>query len=87
MECSGICSCVCIFSISLFVAPVFLPETSADSFLSRSLLYNSWDFELVTAGDLERECKEEICSYEEAREVFENDQMTVRDKKRDCVCV
>ncbi|XP_026767212.2 transmembrane gamma-carboxyglutamic acid protein 2 isoform X1 [Pangasianodon hypophthalmus] len=55
---------------------VFLHETSADSFLSRSLLYNSWDFELVTAGNLERECMEEICSYEEAREVFEDNQKT-----------
>ncbi|GAA6102506.1 transmembrane gamma-carboxyglutamic acid protein 2 [Tachysurus ichikawai] len=55
---------------------VFLHETSADSFLSRSLLYNSWDFELVTPGNLERECMEEICNYEEAREVFEDDQKT-----------
>ncbi|TSQ24026.1 Transmembrane gamma-carboxyglutamic acid protein 4 [Bagarius yarrelli] len=45
-----------------------------DSFLSRSLLYNSWDFELVTQGNLERECMEEICSYEEAREVFDDNQ-------------
>ncbi|XP_060749042.1 transmembrane gamma-carboxyglutamic acid protein 2 isoform X1 [Tachysurus vachellii] len=55
---------------------VFLHETSADSFLSRSLLYNSWDFELVTPANLERECMEEICNYEEAREVFEDDQKT-----------
>ncbi|XP_046722103.1 transmembrane gamma-carboxyglutamic acid protein 2 [Silurus meridionalis] len=55
---------------------MFLHETSADSFLSRSLLYNSWDFELVTPGNLERECEEEICSYEEAREVFEDDTKT-----------
>ncbi|KAL6476589.1 hypothetical protein MHYP_G00150880 [Metynnis hypsauchen] len=55
---------------------VFIYEKSADSFLSRSLLYNSWDFELVTPGDLERECIEEICSYEEAREVFEDDTKT-----------
>ncbi|XP_030649772.1 transmembrane gamma-carboxyglutamic acid protein 2 [Chanos chanos] len=52
---------------------VFLPDQSAVSFLSRSLLYNSWDFELVVQGNLERECLEEMCSYEEAREVFEND--------------
>lgn len=55
---------------------VFLHETSADSFLSRSLLYNSWDFELVTPGNVERECMEEVCSYEEAREIFEDDQKT-----------
>ncbi|KAI4872627.1 hypothetical protein NFI96_024592 [Prochilodus magdalenae] len=55
---------------------VFIYEESADSFLSRSLLYNSWDFELVTPGDLQRECFDEICSYEEAREVFEDDKQT-----------
>lgn len=55
---------------------VFIYEKSADSFLSRSLLYNSWDFELVTPGDLQRECIEEKCTYEEAREVFEDDERT-----------
>ncbi|RXN33675.1 transmembrane gamma-carboxyglutamic acid 2 precursor [Labeo rohita] len=55
---------------------VFLEEKSAGSFLSRQLLYNSWDFELVVPDDLQRECIEEICSYEEAREVFEDDTQT-----------
>ncbi|KAJ0001090.1 hypothetical protein NQD34_006110, partial [Periophthalmus magnuspinnatus] len=49
----------------------------ASSFLSRSLLYNSWDFELVVRDSLERECMEEVCSYEEAREVFEDPTQTV----------
>ncbi|CAJ1076620.1 transmembrane gamma-carboxyglutamic acid protein 2 [Xyrichtys novacula] len=53
-----------------------LDGRSASSFLSRSLLYNSWDFELVVADSLERECMEEMCSYEEAREVFEDDANT-----------
>ncbi|XP_049599794.1 transmembrane gamma-carboxyglutamic acid protein 2 [Syngnathus scovelli] len=51
-------------------------QESANAFLSRSLLYNSWDFELVVRDDLERECREEICTYEEAREVFEDDILT-----------
>ncbi|XP_051988533.1 transmembrane gamma-carboxyglutamic acid protein 2-like [Xyrauchen texanus] len=55
---------------------VFLEEESADMFLSRTLLYNSWDFEAVVPGNLERECYEEICSYEEASEVFEDDKQT-----------
>ncbi|CAF90214.1 unnamed protein product, partial [Tetraodon nigroviridis] len=38
---------------------------------------NSWDFELVVPDSLERECKEELCSYEEAREVFEDNTQTV----------
>ncbi|KAF3699521.1 Transmembrane gamma-carboxyglutamic acid protein 4 [Channa argus] len=53
--------------------PVVVDKQSAVSFLSRSLLYNSWDFELVVPGNLKRECLEEKCSYEEAREVFEDD--------------
>ncbi|KAM9746111.1 transmembrane gamma-carboxyglutamic acid protein 2 isoform 1-T2 [Menidia menidia] len=56
--------------------PVVVDEQSAASFLSRSLLYNSWDFELVVKDSLERECIEEMCSYEEAREVFEDDVQT-----------
>ncbi|XP_062875138.1 transmembrane gamma-carboxyglutamic acid protein 2 isoform X2 [Trichomycterus rosablanca] len=62
----------CIHSSS----DVFLSQRSSDSFLSRSLLYNSWDFEMVVPDNLERECNEEICSYEEAREVFEDDVKT-----------
>ncbi|XP_036004476.1 transmembrane gamma-carboxyglutamic acid protein 2 [Fundulus heteroclitus] len=57
--------------------PVFLDGQSAASFMSRSLLYNKWDFELVVKDNLERECIEEICDYEEAREVFEDDQQTM----------
>lgn len=56
---------------------VLVNEESASSFLSRSLLYNSWDFELVVPDSLERECIEELCTYEEAREVFEDNTKTV----------
>uniref|UniRef100_A0A8C0QM22 Gla domain-containing protein n=1 Tax=Chelonoidis abingdonii TaxID=106734 RepID=A0A8C0QM22_CHEAB len=55
---------------------VFLGADAAQGFLGRRLLYNHWDFELVTPGNLERECLEEVCNYEEAREVFENDVAT-----------
>ncbi|KAM4716708.1 transmembrane gamma-carboxyglutamic acid protein 2 isoform 1-T1 [Anableps anableps] len=58
--------------------PVFLDGQSATSFMSRSLLYNHWDFELVVQGDLERECIEEMCSYEEAREYYEDDALTTQ---------
>lgn len=37
-------------------------------------------FEETKQGHLERECVEEKCSKEEAREVFENDPETVRIK-------
>ncbi|KAJ7310430.1 hypothetical protein JRQ81_007345 [Phrynocephalus forsythii] len=33
--------------------------------------------EELLAGDLERECLEEVCNFEEAREVFEDDQRTL----------
>uniref|UniRef100_A0A5F9CWM6 Gla domain-containing protein n=1 Tax=Oryctolagus cuniculus TaxID=9986 RepID=A0A5F9CWM6_RABIT len=39
---------------------------------------NHWDLELFTPGNLERECHEERCSWEEAREYFEDNTLTVR---------
>ncbi|KAK6473011.1 transmembrane gamma-carboxyglutamic acid protein 4-like [Huso huso] len=51
---------------------VFMNEDEASKFLGRHLLLNHFDLELITPGDLERECYEEVCNYEEAREVFEN---------------
>lgn len=51
---------------------VFVEEETANKFLGRHLLFNRFDFELFTPGNLERECNEEVCNYEEAREVFEN---------------
>uniref|UniRef100_UPI00398F1B54 transmembrane gamma-carboxyglutamic acid protein 2 n=1 Tax=Pristiophorus japonicus TaxID=55135 RepID=UPI00398F1B54 len=55
---------------------VFLDERHAAGFLSRKLMYNSWDFELITPGNLERECNEELCNYEEVHEIFEDDKKT-----------
>uniref|UniRef100_A0A3P9IU02 Proline rich Gla (G-carboxyglutamic acid) 4 (transmembrane) n=1 Tax=Oryzias latipes TaxID=8090 RepID=A0A3P9IU02_ORYLA len=51
---------------------VFVDEGNAKLFLGRHLLFNRFDFEIFVPGNLERECYEEICDYEEAREVFEN---------------
>lgn len=51
---------------------VFVDEDEASKFLGRHLLLNRFDFEMFTPGNLERECIEEVCNYEEAREVFEN---------------
>ncbi|KAK5855631.1 hypothetical protein PBY51_007291 [Eleginops maclovinus] len=66
----------CCSVLSRPAQAVLLEGQAASSFLSRSLLYNSWDFEIVVSDDLERECIEEQCSYEEAREVFEDDTQT-----------
>lgn len=55
---------------------VFINRERASNVLSRTRRANSI-FEEMKKGNLERECMEEICSYEEAREVFEDDKMTV----------
>lgn len=51
---------------------VFVDQGDANSFLGRHLLFNRFDFEIFVPGNLERECYEEVCNYEEAREVFED---------------
>ncbi|XP_052512381.1 transmembrane gamma-carboxyglutamic acid protein 2 isoform X1 [Budorcas taxicolor] len=60
---------------------VFLDSPEAQSFLGsrkRVPRANYWDLELFTPGNLERECQEEICSWEEAREYFEDNILTDR---------
>ncbi|XP_001506875.3 transmembrane gamma-carboxyglutamic acid protein 4 [Ornithorhynchus anatinus] len=56
---------------------VFTPKEEANMFIQRRLLYNRFDLELFTPGDLERECNEELCSYEEAREIFGDNDKTI----------
>uniref|UniRef100_A0A803T345 Gla domain-containing protein n=1 Tax=Anolis carolinensis TaxID=28377 RepID=A0A803T345_ANOCA len=46
--------------------------------LVRYKRHNSGFLEEIRQGNLERECIEEVCDYEEAREVFEDDKKTVR---------
>ncbi|XP_053576382.1 transmembrane gamma-carboxyglutamic acid protein 4 [Bombina bombina] len=57
-------------------AKVFTNEEDASSFFRRRLLYNQFDFEMFVPGNLERECNEELCNYEEAREIFEDQDAT-----------
>ncbi|KFR12793.1 Transmembrane gamma-carboxyglutamic acid protein 4, partial [Opisthocomus hoazin] len=56
---------------------VFTSEKEANLFIGRHLLNNRFDFEAFTADNLERECLEELCTYEEAREVFEDPDKTM----------
>ncbi|NXA84781.1 FA9 factor, partial [Thryothorus ludovicianus] len=56
---------------------VFIENKEASSVLQRQRRANSNRLEEVIPGNLERECVEEKCSYEEAREVFENEEKTV----------
>ncbi|XP_076839319.1 coagulation factor VII [Brachyhypopomus gauderio] len=57
-------------------ASVFVSRTDAHGVLARTKRANSGWFEELKMGDLERECLEEKCSYEEAREVFEHTEAT-----------
>ncbi|XP_078415675.1 coagulation factor VII-like [Cetorhinus maximus] len=71
---SVVASCVLqLFSVTH--SAVFLQETEANSLLHRERRANA-GLEELKSGSIKRECKEEICSYEEAREVFENTQRT-----------
>ncbi|KAI4882168.1 hypothetical protein NFI96_021725 [Prochilodus magdalenae] len=58
-------------------ASVFLTRQIAESVLSRPKRYNTGAFEEMMKDNLERECKEEQCTLEEAREVFENEEQTM----------
>ncbi|KAK7805484.1 hypothetical protein U0070_023087 [Myodes glareolus] len=63
------------------VLDIFLNPPEAQSFLvgrRRVPRANHWDLELLTPGNLERECQEERCSWEEAREYFEDNTLTER---------
>ncbi|XP_016049958.1 vitamin K-dependent protein Z isoform X2 [Erinaceus europaeus] len=55
---------------------VFLPAPRALGLLSRARRAGPRLLEELFEGDLERECFEEICTLEEAREVFEDEQRT-----------
>lgn len=72
---------VIIFSVAPASGSVFLSSLAADSVLQRQKRHNTGILEEWLKGNLERECVEEKCDFEEAREVFENDEKTV------CVCL
>ncbi|XP_038663339.1 prothrombin [Scyliorhinus canicula] len=65
---------------------VFLEARDAFSLLKRYRRANSFIEERKT-GNLERECMEEYCDHEEAREVFEDDQQTSQFWNTYDVCV
>ncbi|KAF7701445.1 coagulation factor IXb [Silurus meridionalis] len=55
---------------------VFLSRQTAQSVLSRQRRFNKGALEEMMRDNLERECIEEKCTFEEAREVFENMEKT-----------
>lgn len=64
---------------------MFLPADAAHSVLRRLRRANSF-LEEMKQGNIQRECREEICTFEEAREAFENDEKTVRASHGRPVC-
>ncbi|XP_005724252.1 vitamin K-dependent protein S [Pundamilia nyererei] len=60
-----------VLLVTLVDAYRFLSQSTASQFLSRHRRANSM-FEESKKGNLERECIEELCNKEEAREIFEN---------------
>uniref|UniRef100_A0A4W4HRI3 Coagulation factor IXa heavy chain n=1 Tax=Electrophorus electricus TaxID=8005 RepID=A0A4W4HRI3_ELEEL len=66
-------------SLRLPEAPglVFLGGEEADDVLGRYKRANTGAFEEFLQGNVERECMEESCSLEEAREAFENNEKTM----------
>uniref|UniRef100_A0A8D2ZCL2 coagulation factor Xa n=1 Tax=Scophthalmus maximus TaxID=52904 RepID=A0A8D2ZCL2_SCOMX len=61
--------------LHLAAAHVFVDDKAANQVLTRRRRANSF-FEEVKQGNMERECVEERCSWEEAREIFEDREKT-----------
>ncbi|XP_034460436.1 coagulation factor X [Hippoglossus hippoglossus] len=61
--------------LHLAAAHVFLDSEAANQVLTRRRRANSF-FEEVKQGNMERECLEERCDWEEAREIFEDAEKT-----------
>ncbi|KAF6084009.1 coagulation factor VII [Phyllostomus discolor] len=62
-----------LLSLQGSLAAVFITQEEAQSVLHRQRRAN-WFLEELKPGSLERECKEEQCSFEEAREIFRNEE-------------
>lgn len=62
---------------------VFITQEEAQGILHRHRRANSF-LEELRLGSLERECREEQCSFEEAREIFRNDERLVSSPSRRC---
>uniref|UniRef100_A0A8D0G214 Uncharacterized protein n=1 Tax=Strix occidentalis caurina TaxID=311401 RepID=A0A8D0G214_STROC len=60
---------------------LFISADDANNVIKRQRRASSLLLEEVLQGSLERECLEERCTQEEAREVFENDEMLVSGRR------
>ncbi|XP_027722385.1 vitamin K-dependent protein Z-like isoform X2 [Vombatus ursinus] len=68
--------CFLTFSLHQSEQSVFWPASKANEVIVRTKRARSFILEEILKGNLERECFEEKCVYEEAREVFENNEKT-----------
>ncbi|XP_074155670.1 vitamin K-dependent protein Z isoform X1 [Sminthopsis crassicaudata] len=68
--------CFLAFSLHQSEQSVFWPASKANEVMVRAKRARTFILEEILKGNLERECFEEICVYEEAREVFENNENT-----------
>ncbi|XP_026157121.1 protein Z, vitamin K-dependent plasma glycoprotein b [Mastacembelus armatus] len=72
--------CLYLLACSLQVlsqGEVFRRAPQANSVLLRSRRANMFLLEEILKGNLERECYEELCNFEEAREYFEDNEKTI----------
>ncbi|XP_077568621.1 growth arrest-specific protein 6 [Stigmatopora nigra] len=74
-KCLQLAALLILLSACCSPSSISLSQQKANQFLSRRRRANAV-FEETKQGHLERECVEERCSKEEAREVFENDPET-----------
>ncbi|XP_037656489.1 coagulation factor VII [Choloepus didactylus] len=65
----------CLLGFQRSLTAVFINQEDAHSVLHRQRRANTF-WEELRPGSLERECKEEQCSFEEAREIFKNPERT-----------
>lgn len=75
MRCVSVFAVIDVCNTHFYI--VFVRRKEAHEIFTRTKRANSGWFEELKVGNLERECLEEKCSYEEAREVFEHDEATV----------
>ncbi|KAJ8254204.1 hypothetical protein COCON_G00208160 [Conger conger] len=81
----GIPAIALTLTLSLLLSPtaarpdhhaVFLEKQDASAVISRHKRANAGDEEKLMPANLERECVEEVCNYEEAREIFQDSYRT-----------
>uniref|UniRef100_A0A4W4FJ59 coagulation factor Xa n=1 Tax=Electrophorus electricus TaxID=8005 RepID=A0A4W4FJ59_ELEEL len=74
-SCRSLTSCSCLPEFTPLLQRIFLQTKDANQVFTRNRRANSL-FEELKKGDMERECNEERCSFEEAREIFEDNEKT-----------